>query len=91
MENLTIRKATFSDLPIVSELIYEMVDSLARKDNVDVNIAVKNYHNFVTKKQKIINNLSFYYFYISNGSTDLDKYFPAGSADLNSVKQRVEV
>ena len=27
---------------------------------------------------------------MSNGSSDLDKYFPAGSADLNSVKQRVE-
>ena len=47
MENIIIRKATFSDLPIVSELIYEMADSLARKDNVDVNIAVKNYHNIL--------------------------------------------
>ena len=47
MKNIIIRKATFSDLPIVSELIYEMVESLARKDNVDVNIAVKNYHNIL--------------------------------------------
>ena len=47
MENIIIRKVTFSDLPIVSELIYEMPDSLTRKDNVDVNIAVKNYHNIL--------------------------------------------
>ena len=50
MENLIIRTATFSDLPIVRELISELVDSLARKDNIDVNIAVKNYHNILRDK-----------------------------------------
>ena len=27
---------------------------------------------------------------MSNGISNLDKYFPAGSADLNSIKQRVQ-
>ena len=54
MENLIIRTATFSDLPIVRELISELVDSLARKDNIDVNIAVKNYHNILRDKNSYI-------------------------------------
>ena len=47
LNNLIIRKATFSDLSIVSSLINELVDSLNRLDNIDVNIAVKNYHRIL--------------------------------------------
>ncbi|HWR27570.1 MAG TPA: hypothetical protein VN377_03925, partial [Candidatus Thermoplasmatota archaeon] len=39
---------------------------------------------------KIINNLLIKFIYMSNGHSDLDKYFPAGSAELNSVRQREE-
>lgn len=47
MENLIIRKAKFSDLSCVSELINELVNSLNQLDNIDVNIAVKNYHKIL--------------------------------------------
>ena len=47
MENLKIRQAKFSDLSNAKELFDEVVDSLDYKDDFDVNIAVKNYHNIM--------------------------------------------
>jgi hypothetical protein len=42
MKNLTIRKATFTYVAIVCELINEMIGLLTLKDNIDFNIALKN-------------------------------------------------
>lgn len=47
MENLTIRNGTFSDVPIINELISVLINALTQKDNLDVNVAVKNYHNIL--------------------------------------------
>ena len=47
LNNLIIRKATFSDLSIVSSLINELIDSFKQLDGIDINIAIKNYHRIL--------------------------------------------